>query len=380
MAMQRAEAVDPRGNRGFGAAEKCRLAVVPPVEPMLARLSRTMPEGDYVFEPKWDGFRCLAFCEDGPVELFSRNQRPLARYFPEVVDALRAAVPGCAALDGELMIVGPQPADFGALLARLHPAASRVARLAEETPARYVVFDVLAAGAEDLTTRPFAERRRRLAELFPVGHDGDGATGAATVTVTPATADRAAAERWLDASGSGIDGVVAKARDLAYEPGRRAMIKVKRERTADCVVAGFRLALDRPVVASLLLGLFDGAGALRHIGVASSFTAARRRELAVELAPFVTPLAGHPWEHGFLVGGGRLGHLPGAAGRWTPVDTQDWIPVRPELVCEVAYDIWEGDRFRHAARFRRWRPDRDAGTCTLDQMVPLPRHGSGTGS
>ncbi|HYH51920.1 MAG TPA: ATP-dependent DNA ligase [Acidimicrobiia bacterium] len=371
MARNGVEAVEPAGEtRTFGTGPGCRLAVVPPLEPMLARLTRMIPEGDYVFEPKWDGFRCLAFCEDGQVELFSRNQRPLARYFPEVVGALQAAVPGCAVLDGELMIVGPQPADFGALLARLHPAASRVARLAEETPARFVVFDVLAAGPEDLTARPFTERRNRLLELLRA-RDPDGATDTATLTVTPATTDRTAAEQWLDVSGGGIDGVVAKAFDLAYEPGRRAMIKVKRERTADCVVAGFRLAVDRPAVASLLLGLFDGAGGLRHVGVASSFTAARRRELVDELAPLVMPLVGHPWEHGFLVGGGRLGHLPGAAGRWTPADHRDWIPVRPELVCEVAYDIWEGDRFRHAARFRHWRPDRDPASCTLEQMVPV---------
>lgn len=348
---------------------RCRLAVMPPVTPMLARLTRTLPDGDYLFEPKWDGFRCLAFCEDGRVELFSRNQRPLARYFPEVVDALRTAIPGCAALDGELLIAPPHQPDFGALLARLHPAASRVARLARETPARYVVFDVLAEGAEDLMARPFAERRRRLQTLL-APYEPTAGEETRSLTVTPATNDRHAAERWLDAEGGGIDGVVAKARDLGYEPGRRAMIKVKRERTADCVVAGFRFAVDAPVVASLLLGLFDRGGELRHVGVVSSFTAARRRELAAELAPFVAPLAGHPWEHGFLVAGGRLGHLPGAAGRWTPGDPRDWIPLRPELVCEVAYDIWEGDRFRHAARFRRWRPDRDATTCTLDQMEP----------
>jgi ATP-dependent DNA ligase len=363
MATQRLEAAEPAGWR--------RLSVVPPVEPMLAKLTRTMPEGDYIFEPKWDGFRCLAFCEDGRVELFSRNQRPLARYFPEVVGALRRAVPGAAVLDGELMIVSPRPADFGALLARLHPAASRVARLAQETPARYVVFDVLADDTGDLTGRPFAQRRRRLEELLGPP-DGDPAADTETLSVTTATTDRAVAEEWLHASGPGIDGVVVKPGDLGYEPGRRAMIKVKRERSADCVVAGFRFALDKPVVASLLLGLFDAAGMLRHVGVVSSFTAARRRELAEELAPLVAPLTGHPWEQGFLLGGGRLGHLPGAAGRWTPGDHRDWIPLRPELVCEVAYDIWEGDRFRHAARFRRWRPDRNATSCTMDQMTPAP--------
>ena len=253
-----------------------------------------------------------------------------------------------------------------------HPYYRASQRLSRETPARYIVFDTLAVGAEDLTSRPFVERRRRLQGLVPPCGPAVGG-GATRLTLTPATDDRSAAEQWLDAGGDGIDGVVAKALDLGYEPGRRAMIKVKREHTADCVVAGFRLAVDGPIVASLLLGLFDDSGELRHVGVVSSFTAARRRELAGELAPFVAPLTGHPWEHGFLLGGGRLGHLPGAAGRWTPADERDWIPLRPEMVCEVAYDIWQDDRFRHAARFRRWRPDRDAADCTLDQMVPARR-------
>jgi ATP-dependent DNA ligase len=339
-----------------------RLPVVPPVAPMLARLTRELPEGDYLFEPKWDGFRCLAFRDGERVELFSRNQRPLTRYFPEVADGLRALPAERAVLDGELQIAGPRPADFTDLLARLHPAASRVARLARDTPARLVVFDVLALGDEDLTVAPFEDRRRALEGVIPAGER--------CVVLTPVTTDPAQAAGWLDAEGAGFDGVVAKHRDLRYEPGRRVMVKVKRERTADCVIGGFRLAVDGPVVASLLLGLYDdeGGGELRHVGVASSFTAARRRALAEELAPFVAPLAGHPWEGGFLVSGGRLGHLPGAAGRWTPADERDWIPLRPDLVCEVAYDIWEGDRFRHGARFRRWRPDRDARSCTLAQM------------
>jgi ATP-dependent DNA ligase len=350
-----------------------RLPVVPPVAPMLARLTRALPEGDYLFEPKWDGFRCLAFRDGDRIELYSRNQRPLTRYFPEVVDGLCGLEADRLVLDGELQIVGPRPADFTDLLARLHPAASRVARLARETPARYTVFDLLAEGDDDLTATPFEHRRRRLEGLVPAGDGG--------VVLTPATTDRTVAAGWLETRGAGIDGVVAKARDLAYEPGRRVMVKVKQERTADCVVAGFRFALERPVVASLLLGLYDegdhdagGAGQppLRHVGVVSSFTAPRRRELAEELGPYVAPLAGHPWEGGFLVGGGRLGHLPGAAGRWTPADERDWIPLRPELVCEVAYDIWEGDRFRHPARFCRWRPDRDARSCTLAQIGPPP--------
>jgi len=340
--------------------------VAPPVAPMLAKLVREIPAGDFLFEPKWDGFRCLAF-RDGPrVELYSRNQRPLNRYFPEVVDGLCRLPADRVVLDGELMIATEAGSDFTALLARLHPAASRVARLAHETPACLVVFDILAWSDDDLTTAPFTERRRRLESLLPTA---DEAPDGGRVALTTATADRAVAEGWLDLHRAGIDGVVAKRPDLGYEPGRRAMIKVKRERTADCVVGGFRFAVDAPVVASLLLGLHDDAtGELRHVGVVSSFTAARRRQLVVDLGPSVTPLAGHPWEHGFLVGGGRLGHLPGAAGRWTPADPMDWVPLRPDLVCEVAYDIWEGDRFRHGVRFRRWRPDRDARSCTLAQM------------
>jgi ATP-dependent DNA ligase len=341
------------------------LPVQPPVSPMLARLVREMPPGgDYLFEPKWDGFRCLAFREGDTVELFSRNERPLTRYFPEIVEGVRALDPQRVVLDGELMIVAPQPADFTALLARLHPAASRVARLARETPARFVVFDMLAHDDDDLTDRPFRDRRQLLERLIPIHSD------LAPISLTPLTTERAEAEAWLDLQRSGIDGVVAKHGDLRYEPGRRSMVKIKRERSADCVVAGFRLAVEQPVVASLLLGLYDGEGALRHIGVSSSFTAGRRRELVAELRPFIAPLSGHPWEHGFLVGGGRLGHLPGAAGRWTPADERDWIPLRPELVCEVSYDIWEGDRFRHGARFRRWRPDRDGPSCTMAQMEP----------
>ena len=346
-------------NGPFSAA----LPFGPPLRPMLARLTRTLPAGDrYVFEPKWDGFRCLAFRAGAAVELFSRQERPFTRYFPEVVEALQQLDAPAFVVDGELMITRDGSADFGALLARLHPAASRVERLRRETPASFTVFDILALDGDDLRDWPF-ERRRPVLERLVAG-------GPATLQLTPVTTDRAVAEAWLSRpAGGAVDGIVAKHLDQPYEPGRRSMVKVKPEHTADCVVAGFRLAIDEPGVASLLLGLYDDAGALRHVGVVAGFSAARRRELAEELVPYVAPLDGHPWEQGFLLGGGRLGHLPGAAGRWRPGDERDWIPVRPELVCEVAYDIWEGDRFRHAARFRRWRPDRDARSCTFAQLA-----------
>jgi ATP-dependent DNA ligase len=328
---------------------------------MLARLARTLPAGEgYAFEPKWDGFRCLAFRSGADVELFSRQERPLSRYFPEIVEALQALPRRAFVLDGELMVRRGEAADFGALLARLHPAASRVERLRRETPACLALFDVLAVDSEDLRPWPFERRRVALEALL--------VDAPSPLQLTPLTRDPAVASAWLEGPAVGIDGVVAKRLDQPYEPGRRSMVKVKPEHTADCVVGGVRLAVDEPAVASLLLGLYDDAGVLHHVGVVASFPAARRRELVLELAPYVTALAGHPWEGGFLLGGGRLGNLPGAAGRWRPGDHQDWVPLRPELVCEVAFDTWEGDRFRHAAHFRRWRPDREPSSCTFAQL------------
>jgi ATP-dependent DNA ligase len=336
--------------------------VVPPVAPMLARLSRELPEGDYVYEPKWDGFRCLAFCAPlGDTELRSRNQRPLARYFPELVEALRA-LPRAAVLDGEIVIAGPRGFDFSALLARLHPSRSRVARLSHETPAAFIAFDLLADGEEDLRPKRFDERRARLEALL--------AGAPPPLHLTPATRDPSVARAWLERfHGAGIDGVVAKRRDLPYAPGRRAMVKVKRERTADCVVAGLRTFAGEPVVASLLLGLWDGAGALRHVGVASSFPEGERRALFAALAPLAVPLAGHPWERGFNVANSPIGRLAGSAGRWDPREmAMDWTPLAPERVAEVAYDRLDDQRFRHPARLVRWRPDRDGRSCTLEQL------------
>jgi ATP-dependent DNA ligase len=336
--------------------------VNPPLAPMLGRLVRELPSGDYLYEPKWDGFRCLAFRDGDDVDLRSRNQRPLARYFPEIVEALLALPSQELALDGELVVATPGGLDFQALLARLHPAASRVARLSAETPASLVAFDLLALDGEDLQQRPFHERRRRLASLLEYAQP--------PLFLTPATDDAQRAAGWLDRfQGAGIDGVVAKHPELRYEPGRRSMVKVKHERTADCVVAGFRWLVDRPLPSSLLLGLYDDAEHLAHVGIASAFSEARRRELLEQLRSHVVPLAGHPWEHGFLLSGGAAGRLPGSAGRWAPDEmAQDWTPLAPRLVCEVAYDQLDGLRFRHPARFRRWRPDRDPGSCRLEQL------------
>jgi ATP-dependent DNA ligase len=328
--------------------------------PMLARLERELPRDGFLYEPKWDGFRCLAARDGEDVDLRSRNDRPFARYFPEVVAALRRLPAERFVVDGELVAFADARPDFTALLARLHPAASRVERLSRETPTRLIAFDLLEVGDEDLRALPFRERRLRLERLL----DSVGPP----LVLTPITESADEALRWLDAGpGAGIDGVVAKHEDLRYEEGARRMVKVKRERTADCVVAGFRWLVDRALPSSLLLGLYDGAE-LHHVGVATSFTAAARERLLEVLAPRVAPLDGHPWEHGFLLAGGAVGRLPGAAGRWAPGMEQDWVPVAPELVCEVAYDQLDERRFRHAARFRRWRPDRDPLSCTLDQL------------
>ena len=336
------------------------LPVTPPVVPMLAVLARELPVGDHVYEPKWDGFRCIAFVDGDEVDLRSRHDRPLGRYFPEVVAALRG-LRARLVIDGELIVLGAQGFDFPGLMARLHPTPSRVERLAVETPATFIGFDLLAAGDTDLTGQAFVDRRVELERAL--------SAAGARVLVTPATDDVATARGWLaEYQGGGIDGVVVKRRDLRYAPGKRAMIKVKLERTAECVVAGMRLRLDELAVASLLLGLYDAAGALLHVGVASSFTAARRAQLFEELRPHACALDEHPWAHGFALEGGPMGRLRGAAGKWTPAMPLDWVPLRPEVVGEFGYDQVDGHRFRHPARFLRWRPDRDPSSCRLDQL------------
>ncbi|HEV2786236.1 MAG TPA: ATP-dependent DNA ligase [Solirubrobacteraceae bacterium] len=329
-------------------------------KPMLAKLVRALPDGDFVYEPKWDGFRCLAFRDGDEIDLRSRHGRPLGRYFPELTAALLAMAERRFALDGEVLVLERGRFDFAALMARLHPAESRVRELARSTPAMFVAFDLLWVGDEDLRAAGAAERRARLAQLLGGVRP--------PLFLTPATGDREVAARWLEQfRGGGLDGVIAKPRAGPYEGGARAMLKVKHERTADCVVAGVRPTPDGDV-ASLLLGLYDAQGALEHVGVASSFARHVRARMAVELAPLAAPIEGHPWERGFLLGGGPMGRLKGAAGRWQPGMTMDWIPIAPQRVCEVRYTQVDGHRLRHPARFERWRPDREPHSCRLEQL------------
>ena len=332
---------------------------------MLAKLARTLPTGDgLVYEPKWDGFRCVVFRDGEEVELGSRNERPLTRYFPELVGPIKDQFPARAVVDGEIVIVGPGGLEFEALLQRIHPAASRVAMLASTTPASFVAFDMLAIDDSDLRAVPFGERRHRLEEALRAA--------CAPIHLTPATTDPAVARDWFARfEGAGLDGVVAKRADLLYREGERTMIKVKHERTADCVVAGFRWHKAGGVIGSLLLGLYDDDGVLHHVGVAASFTVARRRELVDELAPVrLETLEGHPWagwaEHEMAAV--QAGRMPGSPSRWNQAKDLRWEPVRPELVCEVAYDHLQGDRFRHGTTFRRWRPDRRPESCTYAQL------------
>ena len=339
------------------------LAVRPPVVPMLARLEHDLPpEGDYVYEPKWDGFRCIVFRDGDDVQLHSRNERPLSRYFPELLGPLADSLPERAVVDGEIVIAGPNGLDFGALLQRLHPATSRVRKLAAETPTSFVAFDLLGLGDLDARPLPFHERRELLtAEL---------GSARPPVHLTPSTSDRAQALDWFSRfEGAGLDGVVAKASHLPYVEGERVMVKVKHERTADCVVGGWR-AHAHGGVGSLLLGLYDGRGHLHRVGVCSAFSAARRRELAEELAPYTLQEgADHPW----LGEGGEPAAEPEPPSRWSRGRDTSWVPLRPVLVCEVSYDHLQGPRFRHATSFRRWRPDRDPASCTFDQLdSPVP--------
>lgn len=332
---------------------------------MLAKSARALPTGSYLYEPKWDGFRCIAFRDGDEVELGSRNGKPLTRYFPEVVAAVRDNVPDRCVLDGEIVVAGPDGLDFDVLSQRIHPAASRIDMLARETPARFVAFDILAVEERDLRQTPFLARRKEL----------ESALGAARTPVhlTPITSDPEVAGDWFSRfEGAGVDGVVAKATDLAYLADQRAMIKVKHERTGDFVVGGYRwYSADRSVVGSLMLGLYDG-GVLHHVGVIGSFPWTRRRDLVDELAPYRNP-DGHPWAEwaGFMVADG--GTAPGAGSRWSAGKDLSFEPLRPELVVEAAFEHLQGRRLRHTARFRRWRPDRHPLSCTYDQLdVAVP--------
>jgi ATP-dependent DNA ligase len=347
------------------------LPVNPPVSPMLAKLARELPESEgLIYEPKWDGFRCVVFRDGSAVELGSRNERPLTRYFPEVVEAVLAEFPPRCVVDGEIVIAGSNGLDFDALLNRIHPADSRVRRLAEETPASFVAFDLLGLDDDDLRPRPFGERRRLLEEALSAVKP--------PVHVTPATRSVEVAREWFRRfEGAGLDGVIVKDPGTAYLEGKRAMTKVKHERTADCVVAGFRWHKTGGRVGSLLLGLFDDAGVLHHVGVTASFTDARRRELVEELAPYrLASMDGHPWNwhheaaegHGAAEGNEDHRRVPGAQSRWNAGRDLSFEPLRPDLVCEVAYDHLQGDRFRHATTFRRWRLDREPLSCRYDQL------------
>jgi ATP-dependent DNA ligase len=339
-----------------------QLPVTPPIGPMLAKSVKTIPQGDYLYEPKWDGFRCIAFRDGDEVELSSRGERPLTRYFPEVVEAVRAQLPDRCVVDGEIVIATGDRLDFEALLQRIHPAKSRVDRLAAETPASFVAFDLLAVGDESLVQAPFAQRRARLEQLL--------ADAAPPVFLTPSTDDERLAHEWFEVfEGAGLDGVVAKPAQGSYQPDVRAMFKIKHERTADCVVAGYRWHKSGGVVGSLLLGLYDGDGSLQHVGVSASFPMKRRQELVDELAPYaVDDVSGHPWGAWAEAEAHTKDRLPGAVSRWNAKKDLSWVPLRPDLVVEVAYDHMEGSRFRHTAQFRRWRPDREPRSCTYEQL------------
>ncbi|MFE9423906.1 ATP-dependent DNA ligase [Kitasatospora sp. NPDC006697] len=337
------------------------LPVMPPVEPMLAKAVAAIPEGMH-YEAKWDGFRAIVFRDGAEVELASRTGKSLARYFPELLDALRAELPPRCVLDGEIVLAHDGRLHFEELQERIHPAASRVRKLAVESPASFIAFDLLALDDRSLLERPLAERRAELVEAL--------AGAGPWVHLAPATTDRALAEVWFTRfEGAGLDGVMAKPLDQPYRPGVRSMFKVKHGRTADCVVAGYREHKDGQGVGSLLLGLHDAAGVLQHVGVCSSFTAARRRELAGELAPLVmADPAGHPWAAWTDEAAHETGRLPGAPSRWSGGKDARWVALRPERVCEVAYDHMEGTRFRHTTRFQRWRPDRAPASCDYTQL------------
>ncbi|WP_399082564.1 ATP-dependent DNA ligase [Streptomyces sp. BBFR2] len=343
------------------------LPVMPPVKPMLAKSAAAIPPG-FLYEAKWDGFRAIVFRDGDEIELGSRSGKPLTRYFPEVVEALRTRVPRRCVLDGEIVIAREGRLDFDALLERIHPAASRVRHLAEVTPASFVAFDVLALGDASLLSEPQLTRRTALVTAL---READ-----APVFTAPATDDTELAREWFERfEGAGLDGVVAKPPRSPYRPGERVMTKVKHERTADCVVAGLRHHKSGPVVGSLLLGLYDDAGRLQHVGVCASFPMRRRQELMAELTPLLMPsVAGHPWEAWTSEEAQASGRLPGGPSRWTGTKDLSWLPLRPDRVLEVAYDHMQGDRFRHTAQFRRWRPDRTPESCTYAQLAEPVRY------
>jgi ATP-dependent DNA ligase len=337
-------------------------AVTPPVEPMLAKLADELPMGDYLYEPKWDGFRAIVFRGADEVYIQSRDERPLDRYFPELHDALLERLPADCVVDGEIVIATAGGLSFDTLQPRLHPAASRVKKLAKETPSSFIAFDVLMVGGRNVMEAPQDERRAALEELLSEVKP--------PVYLTPLTRDRAMALDWLTRfEGAGLDGVVAKLESGIYLPGKRAMIKVKHARTADCVVAGFRWHKSgMDALGSLLLGLYDDNDVLQHVGVTSSFTTAMRKQLVKELAPLRRDaMDNHPWRQ-WAGSAAESSRMPGGQSRWSAGKDLSWEPLRIERVCEVKYDHMQGDRFRHAASFLRWRPDKQPLDCRYDQL------------
>lgn len=337
-----------------------KLPVMPPVSPMLAKAVKAIPP-DASYEPKWDGFRSICFRDDFDVEFGSRNERPLTRYFPELVAAVRAELPTRCVVDGEIVIATDDGLDFEALQQRIHPAESRVRMLAKKTPASFIAFDLLALDDEDYMSRPFSERRAALVDALA----GSGPS----IHVTPTTTDMATAQRWFtEFEGAGLDGLIAKPLTVTYQPDKRVMFKIKPERTADCVVAGYRVHKSSDeAVGSLLLGLYKDDGTLASVGVIGAFPMARRRDLFTELQSLVTIFDNHPWNWAAHMSGERTPRR-NEGSRWNAGKDLSFVPLRPERVVEVRYDHMEGERFRHTAQFNRWRPDRDPRSCTYEQL------------
>lgn len=339
---------------------------MPPVKPMLAKLVKRIPPG-MQYEAKWDGFRAVVHRDGDEVVIGSRTGKPLTRYFPELVTAVRENLPPRCVVDGEIVVAHDGRLDFDRLSERIHPADSRVRLLAEQTPASLVAFDLLALGDDSLLDTPQSERRTVLEAAL--------ADAAPPVHLAPSTTDPDVAQEWFERyEGAGLDGVVAKPLDLPYRPDARAMYKIKHERTADCVVAGYRFHKSGPVVGSLLLGLYDERGTLQHVGVCAAFPMKRRAELVSALEPLVTDAAGHPWGSWADAEAHEGSRMPGAPSRWSGKKDMSWVALRPERVLEVAYDHMEGDRFRHTTQFRRWRPDRAPDTCTYAQLEEVVRY------
>ncbi|HET6759548.1 MAG TPA: ATP-dependent DNA ligase [Propionibacteriaceae bacterium] len=338
-----------------------QLPVMPPVAPMLSKAVPSIPKGPFSYEPKWDGFRSIVFRDRDEVEIGSRNERPMTRYFPDIVAAVKANLPDKCVIDGEIIVVVGDRLEFEVLQQRIHPAASRVRLLSQETPASFIAFDLLALDGTDYTQRPFQDRRAALEEVL--------ADAQAPIHVTPATRDHDLATEWFSQfEGAGLDGVVAKPLAGTYQPDKRTMFKIKHERTADCVVAGYRVHKSGPdSIGSLLLGLYKDSGELASIGVIGAFPAARRKELFSELQPLVTTFDDHPWAWAKQEEGTRTPRSS-EFSRWNAKKDLSFIPLRPELVVEVRYEHMEGDRFRHTAQFLRWRPDREPRSCTYEQL------------